>query len=478
MRNIFTVEKINYSKQNLSYTLFKNIQAEFGGIALDFNRADFRGSKFVNCRFNNNDFDRADLIDCYIEDVTFDNVNFGMSLFKNNYIKRVIFFKNKYNNLSVQESTFVDCMFNEIHINWTLTNCIFENCTFKNTVFNHSSIDLNKFIDCSFINCNMAECHMENIKFQSCTLDNVELGISYISSYLFRDTNLSRINFKYRGDVVNIDHFGEKDLDDLLSQERYFNYLNMLLLQNKTTEYYEKTQEAVEKALKLDPQQRLYNMKNILTMFEFYYDSTYIDFVTYQKIVLLLNEIDYGNLPFDESLELRSILYRINEKNNLENTSLQFLSTIKRDERCICKIHINSTDLDDVKLQLTNILKTINATAANSIIEDEKIYEIRQIEQGSIILTIASSLVLAMLLVKIAKNINHSIQVMRVEKAAADKFLEDISKAKSLKKVQSILNNAKNYALTTEENYDKTVQKLANSILISEIISIVINLIF
>lgn len=478
MRNIFTVEKINYSKQNLSYTLFKNIQAEFGGIALDFNRADFRGSKFVNCRFNNNDFDRADLIDCYIEDVTFDNVNFGMSLFKNNYIKRVIFFKNTYNNLSVQESTFVDCMFNEIHINWTLTNCIFENCTFKNTVFNHSSIDLNKFIDCSFINCNMAECHMENIKFQSCTLDNVELGISYISSYLFRDTNLSRINFKYRGDVVNIDHFGEKDLDDLLSQERYFNYLNMLLLQNKTTEYYEKTQEAVEKALKLDPQQRLYNMKNILTMFEFYYDSTYIDFVTYQKIVLLLNEIDYGNLPFDESLELRSILYRINEKNNLENTSLQFLSTIKRDERCICKIHINSTDLDDVKLQLTKILKTINATAANSIIEDEKIYEIRQIEQGSIILTIASSLVLAMLLVKIAKNINHSIQVMRVEKAAADKFLEDISKAKSLKKVQSILNNAKNYALTTEENYDKTVQKLANSILISEIISIVINLIF
>ena len=65
----------------------------------------------------------------------------------------------------------------------------------------------------------MAECHMENIKFQSCNLNNVELGVSYIASYLFKDTNLSRIVFKYRGDMINIDHLGETDLSNLLSQK-------------------------------------------------------------------------------------------------------------------------------------------------------------------------------------------------------------------------------------------------------------------
>lgn len=478
MEKIFIIDKVDYSKSNLSYTLFENIQANFNNIALDFNRADFRGSKFINCQFSDNDFDRADLIDCFIEDVTFKNVNFGMSLIKNNYVRRVFFSKNKYNNLSVQESTFVDCIFDEVHINWTLTNCNFINCTFKNTVFNHSSIDSNKFVDCCFVKCNMAECHMENIKFQSCTLDNVELGISYISSYLFRDTNLSRINFKYRGEIVHIDHFGEEYLNELISQERYFNYLNMLLLQNKTENYYEKTQEIVEKVLKLSPQQRLYNMKNIFIMFEFYYDSAYIDFVTYQKIVIFLNAINYNKLPFDESLELRSILYRINEKNDLANTSLNLLNTIERNEKCICKIHINSTDLESVKIHLTNIFNTINESAANSLITSDEIYEIKQIEQGSIILTIASSLVLAMFFVKITKNINQSIQIMRIEKAAADKYIETLNKAKTAKQIKSILDTAKTYALTTEKKYDKTVQQLSNSILISEIISIIISLIF
>lgn len=477
MNKKFVIYKDDYSKNNLSYTLFENIQANFNGIALNFNRTDFRGSKFINCSFSNNDFDRADLIDCYIEDVTFNNVNFGMSLIKNNYFKRVIFSKNNYNDLSVQETTFVDCTFDEAHINWTLFNCVFKNCTFKNTLFNHSSIDSNKFVDCYFIKCNMAECHMENIKFQSCILDHVELGVSYIASYLFRDTNLSQIIFKYRGDLVHIDNFGDDDINNLISQERYFNYLNMLLLQNKKENFFNNTKIAIEKTLKLDSQQRFYNLKNILLMFEFYYDSLVIDFVTYQKIVLLLNSISFDDFECDEILEYKSILYRINEKNNLSNISLMTLNTIGRDENCICKIHINSNDLENIKSQLAYTLETINEIAANSLIDKDKIYEIKQIEQGSIILTIASSLVLAMLFIKVTKNINHSIQIMRIEKAAADKHIENIKKAKTTKQVQTILKEANKYALTTEKNYDKAVQMLSNSILVSEIISIVISLI-
>ena len=93
------------------------------------------------------------------------------------------------------------------------------------------------------------------------------------------------------------------------------------------------------------------------------------------------------------------------------------LNSIASDENCICKIHINSSDLESVEVELANAFETINAIAANNLIKDE-FYEIKQIEQGSIILTIASSLILAMLFVKVAKSINHSIQVMRLEKAA------------------------------------------------------------
>jgi len=474
----FTIEKIDYSKSNLSYTLFQNIQAIFNNDALIFNRTDFRGSKFINCRFSNNDFDRADLIDCYIEDVTFNNVNFGMALIKNNYFKRVIFSKNNYNDLSVQETTFVDCTFDEKHINWTLFNCTFKNCTFKNTIFNHSSIDSNKFIDCCFIRCNMAECHMENIKFQSCLLDHVELGVSYIASYLFRDTNLSQIVFKYRGDMVNINYFGEDDLNDLILHERYFNYLNMLLLQNKTDNFFKISKETIEKTLKLDNQQRIYNLKNILLMFEFYYDSSLIDFVTYQKIVLYLNSINFDNMDFNESLEYKSILYRINEKNDISKVSIDMLNTIDCNENCLCRIHINSNDLDEVKSQLAEVFETINKVAVNSFMKKDEIYEIKQIEQGSIILTIASSLVISMLFVKVIKSINHSIQIMRIEKAATDKNIEIIKKAKTSKQVQKIFKEVNEYAITTEKNYDKTVSKLKRSILISQIISIVIGLIF
>lgn len=474
----FTIDKVDYSKNNLSYTLFQNIQAIFNGNALNFNRADFRGSKFINCRFSNNDFDRSDLIDCYIEDVTFDNVNFGMALIKNNYFKRVMFFKNNYDDLSVQETTFVDCTFDEKHINWTLFNCTFKNCTFKSTAFNHSSIDSNKFIDCCFIKCNMAECHMENIKFQSCLLDHVELGVSYISSYLFRDTNLSQIVFKYRGDMVNINYFDDDDLNELISQERYFNYLNMLLLLNKTDNFFKISKEIIEKTLKLETQQRTYNLKNILLMFEFYHDSTLIDFVTYQKIVIYLNALNFDNINFDESLEYKSILYRINEKNDISKVPIDMLNTIDCNENCIFRIHINSDDLVEVKSQLSSVFDIINEVAINRFIKKDDLYEIRRIEQGSIILTIASSLILSMLFVKVIKSINHSIQIMRIEKVATDKNIEIIKKAKTSKQVQKIIKEVNECALATEKNYDKTVSKLKRSILIGQIISIVIGLTF
>lgn len=477
MNKLFVPNKADYTKSNLSYLLFKNLTAEINDEKIDFDRADFRGSKFLCCFFRNNNFDRADFIDCYLQDVNFINVNFGMALIKNNYFKNVSFQGNIYNDLAVQETTFVDCVFDEEQINWTLYKCKFINCIFKNVAFDHSAIDSNSFVSCTFVNCKMAECHMENIYFTKCELFKVEFDSSYISSYLFKEIDMSKIFFKYRGNFVNIYHFGVEDANLLYDQQRYFNYLNMLILEGRTADLYEDLVDSISNTLKLDYQNRIFNMKNILLLWEFYFDSSRIDFLNYQKGLIYLNSLDFSDLDFDEYGEYESVLYRINKMNNLGNLDLPMLDTVPANEKCICKIHINSTEIDYVQDELNKVLGTVNDIALNNMLPGDKYYEIQNVEQGSIILTIASSLLLVLLFAKVAKSINHDIQIMRIEKTAADEINKKIKKTKSVAKIQNIVSEQRKNELLTEKSYDKTISKLSNAILIGEIISIVISLI-
>lgn len=478
MLNEFVVDKYNYSKDNLSYKFFNNVQATHEGMPLDFTRADFRGSKFKNCTFKNNSFDRADFIDSILEDVTFSDVNFGMSLFKNSYFNRSIFISNRYNNISIQESTFQNCYFETSHILCVLFNCKFIDCIFKNVEFNQSSIDSNTFIDCTFISCNMAECHMENIKFESCLLRHVDLGISYISTYLMRNTDISAIQFKYRGEIQNIYAIGDEELNKLFEQERYFNYMNLRVLLNRTENFYEEIEHIVTKVLKLAPQLRYFNMKNLLLMFEFYYSCAAIDFLSYQKSIIFLNSLNFDDLPFEESLEYKSILYKINQINNFADISLPMVKTIDVNTECLCTIHIKSTDEQTTLMQLNDVFKLLNAEVLENLLPNDSLYEIKSIQKGSIILIISSSLLLATLFVKVAKSINNDIQQIRLEKAVVDETIKSMKEGKKVKQsVKTTYVETSSQLITNENKYSQALTKLSNSILIGEIISIVISLI-
>ena len=57
---------------------------------------------------------------------------------------------------------------------------------------------------------------------------------------------------------------------------------------------------------------RLYNIKNIFKMFEFYHTCHKLDCLEFQKILLFFNNIVWENISFREQLEYEACLYRIN----------------------------------------------------------------------------------------------------------------------------------------------------------------------
>ena len=473
----FTNDKALYYGEDLSYRLFKNIQATFENRPIDFERSDFRGSKFSNCLFEKNNLDRADFIDCVMQDVTFHNANLGMSLFKNAYFERVMFIHNTYDVVATQECTFIDCTFDEEYINWTLTSCVFKNCIFKNARFDHSSIDTNTYINCTFVKCNMAECHMENIKFQDCLLRQVELDPSYISSYMFKDTDLSGIILKNRGQVCQITDYFKAELGNLEEHDRYFNFINLSILSGNTQTIVEDTKRVMQKALLSGSNIRVFNIKNLLLLFEFYYNSNKIDFISFQKILMYLQQLDFKDCPFEEKLEYDSILYRVAKLNSIYNLSYDFINTIDINEQCFCRLHIESEDNERVQTELMQIFQTIKKELITDSYNPAALYEIQSIEPGSIILTITSSLVVVLLFSKIVKSIHHDIQEIKIDKAFADKTRENIASSKTSKQLQRAVEQYHMVSNNVERKYNKVISQLSNSILIGEIISIIISVI-
>ncbi len=478
MHKQFEIVKQNYSSENLAYLNFENLQMVFNNKALDFERADFRGCNIKNCILKNNNLNRADFIDLIIKDCIFNGVNFGMSLFKNCYIEKTNFSLNTYNSTAIQECIFQECIIQEAHANWTLYNSTFISCTFVNTAFNHSAVDSNKFINCTFINCNLAECHMENIEFHSCCLKNVEFDISYLGSYLINDMDISIVKYKYRGKTLSLTSYPDNELTLLFENQRYFEYLNILILRNETTNLYVKVVNIFNNLLKVDQNNqniRLYNIKNIFKMFEFYHTCHKLDCLEFQKILLFFNNIVWENISFREQLEYEACLYRINAINKFEEIPISNIINSDNNDKCLAKIHINSNNYENTINEFNVFCKTIG----NDLLQcnNENLYEIVGVENGSIVLIIASSLLLTTLLVKVAVSISKSIFQIKMEKAVNDTEISFIKNAKNHDELMAIIKNSDSRSLICEKNYSKVMNKLSNSLLIGEIISIVISLI-
>lgn len=477
MTESFQIKKCDYSKSNLSYQLFQNMTAVFQSQPLILKRVDFRGSKFINCSFLNNCLDRSDFIDCYLENIYFISTDFGSALCKNNYFKRNSFNQCQYHNTAFHECTFDDCTFENSDMNWIVVNCKFINCSFKNIKFDHSVVDTNKFIDCIFIKCSLAECHMENIQFQSCILRTVELDGAYIPTYLFKETDISQVRLKYHGEIVEIQNLSDT-VQTLYEQRQYFHFLNMRILLKETRTLFEDIRTIIPELLKMEPQLRFFNMKNILSMFEFYYACSQIDFLTYQKIILYLNEIDFTDLPFSETIEYKALLCKISETNKLYDIPLSVINSIKINTKSILTVHINSDDSQKSYQELQKMFESLQINLLDPSVRNNDLYRLIGTEKGSIILILSASLLLSMLFAKVVKSIHNDVQQIRIEKATADKIINLTKESKNVSDLQEIANATKNIVANAEQNYLKTIKALSNSILIGEIISIAISLIF
>ena len=191
----------NYESADLSFRVFRDIDFSLDQKPKSFYRADFRRSKITNCKFFENIFGRADFVDVYIENSNFKNVNWGSCLFKNSYIVSTFYHNNSYRGVSLQFNTFKQCIFKNEKFLFNAYKTKFIHCIFESCTFEKSSLEDLVFENCEFNDVNIAECHAEKLKFNSCSINKLKLGVTYWSTYLYRNTKIEDCLFMYKGNI-------------------------------------------------------------------------------------------------------------------------------------------------------------------------------------------------------------------------------------------------------------------------------------
>lgn len=470
----------SYESKNLSFMRFYKLDFSKDPIPKSFYRSDFRRSQIVECHFHKNSFGRADFVDVNVQNTIFENVNWGSCLFKNSYIQNTIYTNNNYRGVSLQFNKFSNCNFINEKFIFNAYKCLFSNCSFKNCTFEKSSLEDITFENCSFENVNIAECHAENLKFDTCKINTLKLGITYWSTYLFRYTKIEKCQFLYHGnpfDITDKNYFIDY-IDTLLVQNRLYEFLNCIIINNRTLGNIAIAFEYIfPKILSLPGFIRHKNMIDILDMLNFYYDYISINFLEYNEIIAILNNYKWDDVSFEDASIYLSQLYKINRKINSCNFSVNYLKTIDFNRRCEMKIHLDYTTKEKAIKYLDNVFNIINMQMG--YIYQRPYFECCQIKQGSIILTISSFLLLAVMLSYIYKRIANdraSIQFRNVLNEQLQKRLKDDST--SISDIKKICSLAEEYNILSKSVEENTLSELSKEITVGEIISIIITTYF
>ena len=467
---------IKNERKNFSYYTFNQYDLPQLEFAYSFFRSDFRGATFDNVTLLETDFDRSDFIDSRFLNSNFISVKFGASENKNAVYKCCNFNSCSYKGAVFTTTIFSECIFKNIHFICNFDRCKFINCQFINCQFNRSSVEECTFLKCELTDTDLAQCHAENLIFIDTFLQNVFLGAPFIPNYLIRNTNISDAKLKYRGKIVPITKYTELFENTLYQQKRYFELLNISIIVKKIFSY-DYFLSIFNEVVLLDELYRKFHINNIIKMLDFYFSYKTIDLITYFKIIDYLNKYDWEKFHFEESLQYKANLYVINEKISNYCYDYDYLNTISSDTKCLYKIRLNCEQkevaINKLK-EFINQFKKINPEINDNI-------EVLEIEKGSIILTILGSLQLAALtglLVKKSIHDSHNDKVkMMMHNENMKKYQELLSKAKTPTKVKEINDVFKEYLFDDNDEDYKKFNNLANSIFISEIITIIISLI-
>lgn len=450
----------SYEKCDLSYKVFKDIDfTEIGPIS--FYRSDFRGSKFSSVTFSDNNFDLADFIGCSFINVESKGSNWGNCEIKNSYFKKCQFYFNKYGEAAIHNTTFQKCVFENETFKFTMFDCDFYNCQFINCIFDQCTTERLSFNNCTFIKTEMSTMHAENFKFTDCTVRDTYLGSCFIGTYLFKNVDMNLFGFKYRGQIMSI---GDNYFDDLIKQlndqHRYFEYLNLVLLCNKFPDYGSIFCEIFRSILH-EPNDNIrnYNIKSSIDMLAFYYNSHRLPLYSFLKILGYLQDIDSTNniVPANSIMSFKEAFFKLNCIISNEIFDDSYALSVPDEAECKLSIHCNDNSFEDAKAKVKNLIEYANERLGNYY--QDPLYEIVEEKQGSVIITIATSLLLSLIVTKVVKEVFGTFCDIKLRNAKTNKKVELITKSNSITSLEKITVSDESDATN-----QKQIMKLYNSI--------------
>ena len=470
----------SHERENLTELVFKDLDYTTLDSPISFFRSDFMRSRFYSCTFHRNSFDRADFIDVYIKACDFSSVDFGACLFKNAVIEKVNFKNNTYNGVAIQYSYFKNCVFRDENFITNMYNCDFRECTFINCTFKKSSLDCNTFSYCEFIKVDMSECIKDNSKFDSCTLRDVYLCANLWATYLYKKTDIYQFGFKYRGNVVDIWSGDPAEfIKELLDHGLYFEYVNSSIVGKliKPDMVLDLIQNILPSILEQPEILRRKNMLRILDMLCFYINDERIAFKDYLALYSLFASFDWKGLPPEEVLEYQISIYRLQKTIEQFDFDISYIKKIPQSEICIAKFHMAIDDAEDAKMHLRKAYVAANNEFCEGIFP-EPLFTVLQVEQGSVILTIAAASLLTVLVSCAAKKVMHNINSIRVENVFTQQFVRKLSSSQNLAELKKGCKLAQEHRFLSDENDIKHMAKLSSELTKGEIIDIILSFLF
>lgn len=476
--NYFTEDWKNHEGANLSDFVFKGLDYRFSSQPVSFFRSDFSRSRFDNCAFKNNLFGRADFIDVCIENSSFDSVNFGSCLFKNAFLDKVQFQKNHYHGVAVQCSTFRNCVFrNELFVT-NMRQCDFYECTFINCKFEKSYIDENTFINCELIKVDISECIADELRFDNCTLTEVYLCANLWAGYFYKKTNIYNFGFKYRGKIVDIwNDDCTSFLNTLYGKGLYPEFVNSILVARlkQKEQIIEIIKDAFQKIMKQPAQIRKNAMLKLLHMLSFYFDDQNLPLDVFLPIYSFLENYNWENTSFEESLLYQAEIYKLRTKIEKMNFHVSYVRNMKPDILCFIKFHLNMDTKEEAVQFVEKIFSIANSDYCLGAFP-EPLFSLISVEDGSVILTLATSAILAVLISFAAKHIAHNLNSIRIEQCITKNIMRRLTDSQvSLAEIQKSCNLAQKFSLLSTDSDLKQLSRLSSELTKGAILDIIIH---
>lgn len=478
---IFIDNSDDYSSKNLSGMIFRDIDYRSLQKQPSFFRCDFRGSNFSGCTFFCNQFGRADFVDAFISNTEFCEANFGSCMFKNVTLEKSLFQSNRYHGVAIQYCYYRNCTFRDENFVTNMFRCTFEQCTFINCTFQKSSLEHNSFNKCEFIKVDMSECIAENLSFTNCALRDVFLNASMWATYLYKGTDINGFAFKYHGEVIDVLHDEiEQYMNQLWENGQLAEFFNTRIIVHKSFPIIDLTKDLRTTLKQAKLQQKLVRRKNlshILEIIQFYCGASEIEFTVYWQLVSILDEYDWSQFPFDESLEYETGMFQIHQVCQQFSMELNHIYTIPKNEICLITFRLNFDNVEQAKKYLTELYEQTNLFLCDGTY-NSPLYDVLSVERGSVVLTVASAALLAVLVSYAAKMVFRNLLSLRIQYKLEKQIIQQLECAgKSIATLNKVCSLAReNGFLSKPQDEKKMVELLSSELSKGEILEIIINL--